>query len=240
MPPLRTLPEALAQAARADAGYGFVSGEAERWRSYADLQQAALRTAGALKDAGLRRGDLVGLVLPDSEQFLTTLFGASIAGLTPASLYPPATTSDLPRYLELTASILRASGARAVVTTRALAPSFEDARPLCPDLSLVLCAESFDGPAVEPDRFPALDDIAFVQFTSGSTSSPKGVALTHANVSANIDAFLGPSAVAASAKGRLRSVGCRCITTWARAWRSAHSSRRAQASADAGVRETAG
>ena len=37
-----------------------------------------------------------------------------------------------------------------------------------------------------------------MQFTSGSTSSPKGVALTHANVSANIDAFLGPSAVAAS------------------------------------------
>lgn len=200
MPPLRTLPEALAQAARADAGYGFVSGDADRWRSYADLQQASLRTAGALKAAGLRRGDLVGLVLPDAEQFLITLFGASIAGLTPASIYPPATTSDLPRYLELTSSILRASGARAVVTTRALAPSFEEARPLCPELSLVLCAESFDGPAVEPDRLPALDDIAFVQFTSGSSSSPKGVALTHANVSANIDAFLGPSAVAASAE----------------------------------------
>ena len=198
MSALRTLPEALAQGARTDAGYCFVTGGADRRRSFAELQDAARRAAGALRAAGLRRGDLIALVLPDAEAFLTTLFGASIAGLIPASLYPPATAGDLPRYLELTASILRASGARAVVTTRALAAAFEEARARCPELSLVLCPDDFDGAGVEPDRLPSLDDIAFVQFTSGSTSSPKGVALTHANVSANIDAFLGPSAVAAS------------------------------------------
>jgi fatty-acyl-CoA synthase len=195
---LRTLPEALAQGAKADAGYCFVTADGDRRRSYADLQQAARRMAGSFQAAGLRRGDLIGLVLPDPEQFLTTLFGASIAGLIPASIYPPSTTSDLPRYFELTAAILRASGARAVVTSRALAPSFEDARQQCPALSAILCADALDGPDTEPDRLPSLGDIAFVQFTSGSTSSPKGVALTHANVSANIDAFLGPSAVAAS------------------------------------------
>jgi fatty-acyl-CoA synthase len=200
MAALRTLPEALAQGAGADAGYCFVAGDVERRRSYADLQRAAMRTGGSLRAAGLRRGDLVGLVLPDAEQFLTSLFGASIAGLIPASIYPPSTIGDLPRYLELTAAILRASGARAVVTSRALAASFEEVRRLCPDLELILCAENLDGAAMEPDRLPSLDDIAFVQFTSGSTSSPKGVALTHANVSANIDAFLGPSAVAASAE----------------------------------------
>jgi fatty-acyl-CoA synthase len=200
MTPLRTLPEALAQGARADAGYCFLSGGAERWHSYADLQSAAFRVAASLRAAGLRRGDLVGLVLADAEQFLTTLFGASIAGLVPASIYPPSTTSDLPRYLDLTAGILRASGARAVVTSAALAPSFEGLRPGCPELSCVLNADAFDAPATEPDWHASLDDIAFVQFTSGSTSEPKGVALTHANVSANIDAFLGPSAVAASAE----------------------------------------
>jgi len=196
---LRTLPEALAQGAVGDAGYCFVDGAGERRRNYADLQQAALRTGASLRGAGLRRGDLVGLVLPDAEQFLITLFGASIAGLIPASIYPPSTTSDLPRYIELTGAILRASGARAVVTSAALAPSFEGLRQRCPELSLILCADQFDAAAIEPDHLPSLDDIAFVQFTSGSTSSPKGVALTHANVSANIDAFLGPSAVAASA-----------------------------------------
>jgi len=222
---LRTLPDALAHAAGADAGYCFVANEGDRPRSYAELQTAALRVATSLCSSGLRRGDLVGLVLPDAEEFLTTLFGASIAGLIPASIHPPSATSDLPRYFELTASILRASGARAVVTNRALLPAFEDARRDCPDLTLILCADGLDGlsgsdprqppfgraqggpaalerpdlGALEPDRRPSLDDIAFVQFTSGSSSAPKGVALTHANVSANIDAFLGPSAVAASA-----------------------------------------
>jgi len=198
MTPLRTLPEALAQGARGDAGYCFASPGADRWRSYAQLQAAAFGVAASLRAAGLQRGDLVGLVLTDAEQFLTTLFGASLAGLVPASIYPPSPTSDLPRYLELTAGILRASGARAVVTSAALAPSFDALRPLCPEVRHVLSAESLAAPAIDPDCQISLGDIAFVQFTSGSTSSPKGVALTHANVSANIDAFLGPSAVAAS------------------------------------------
>jgi fatty-acyl-CoA synthase len=197
---LRTLPEALAEAARADAGYSFVSAGAETVRSYADMQRAAVHVARALREAGLRRGDLVALVLGDAEQFLTTLFGASMAGVIPASLYPPATTSDPPRYLELTAAILRASGARAVVTSDALMPAFEEVRASCPELAIVLSRERLDAPAIEPDSLPTLDDIAFVQFTSGSTSMPKGVALTHANLSANVDAFGGSSGVAASAE----------------------------------------
>lgn len=195
----RTLPQALADAARIDdAGYRFVSDGTETVRSFADMQDAALRVARALREAGLRRGDLIALVLADAEQFLTTLFGASIARIIPASLYPPATASDLPRYIEVTSAILRASGARAVVTSAALAPAFEATRATCPDLALVLSREHLDAPAIEPDTLPSPDDIAFVQFTSGSTSSPKGVALTHANVSANIDAFLGSSGIAAS------------------------------------------
>jgi fatty-acyl-CoA synthase len=198
MAALRTLPEALARAARTSAGFCFVSADTDRWRSYADIRQSAMRVARSLREAGLRRGDLVALVLPDGEQFLVTLFGASLAGVTPASLYPPPPTGDLPRYLELTAAILRASGARAVVTSRTLALSFEGARPSCPELSLVLCSDDLDATPLDPDVWPALDDIAFVQFTSGSTATPKGVALSHANVAANIDAFGGPSAIATS------------------------------------------
>ena len=199
MPPLRTLPEALADAALTSAGYRFQAGAAESWRSYADVRHEALRVARALKDAGLRRGDPIALVIPDGDQFLTALFGASIAHLIPASLYPPATTGDLPRYIELTAGVLNAAEARAVVTSRALAPAFAEARAMCPNLSLILCREDLDASADEPDSAPSLDDIAFVQFTSGSTSTPKGVVLTRANLAANIDAFAGPSGVDANA-----------------------------------------
>jgi acyl-CoA synthetase (AMP-forming)/AMP-acid ligase II len=190
MSSLRTLTEALADAARRDAGYCFVTPEGEARRSYAEIRTASLRVARALNDAGLRRGDLVALVLPDGEQFLTALFGASIAGVIPASLHPPATTTDLPRYIELTAGILNAAVARAVITSRALAPGFVGARAMCPHLSLVLAREELDAPASEPDAAPTLDDIAFVQYTSGSTAAPKGIALTHASVSTNIEAFI--------------------------------------------------
>ena len=99
MPAPRTLVDALEEAARADTGVWFVDGAAETFRSYAVLLQESRRIAAALLDAGLQRGDLVALILPDPDQFLTALFGASIAGLVPASLYPPASVSEPEPYL---------------------------------------------------------------------------------------------------------------------------------------------
>ncbi|MES1256649.1 MAG: AMP-binding protein, partial [Acidobacteriota bacterium] len=190
---LRTIPEALDDAARSGQGYTFVVNGVETTRTYADLQQRAFGVARALRDQGLRRGDLVALVIADAESFLTALFGASMAGLIPASLYPPTTIGDLSRYFGLTTAILRASGARAVVATATLVAGFENARSTCPDLALVLGRDALDGPPVEPDTLPTLDDFAFVQFTSGSTSAPKGVALSHRNVAANVEAINGPA-----------------------------------------------
>src|SRR4030095_10750854 len=83
----RTLVDALEEAARDDTGFWFVDGVSETFRSYAALLKESRRIAAALLAAGLRRGDLVALILPDPDQFLTALFGASIAGLVPASLY---------------------------------------------------------------------------------------------------------------------------------------------------------
>jgi fatty-acyl-CoA synthase len=185
---LRTLRQALEDAARTDTGITFLAGRRETRRSYEDLLTSALSVAGSLRDRGLRRGDLVAVVLPDPEPFLTALFGASIAGLVPASVYPPATTVDLPHYFEVTAGLLREAGARAVVTTAALASGFESLRASCPELGLVLVLDTLDGPALDNHVPPALDDLAFVQFTSGSTSAPKGVALTHRNLAANVEA----------------------------------------------------
>jgi fatty-acyl-CoA synthase len=198
--PLRTLPAALDHAARSSEGYIFVTGGVEVRRSYADIQRASFRVAGALREAGLKRGDLVALVISDAEQFLTALFGASIAGLVPASVAPPTMTGEPARYFELAATILRAASARAVDVSAPLVAGFEAVRARGPEPALVLSRDDLDAPPLDPGRLPALDDIAFVQFTSGSTSAPKGVALSHRNVCANIDAINGPAGLATTSE----------------------------------------
>ena len=90
----RTLPEALDEAARSSEGYTFVARGVEVRRSYAEIRHTSFRVAGALREAGLQRGDLVALMINDAEPFLTALLGASLAGLVPASLAPPTVTGD--------------------------------------------------------------------------------------------------------------------------------------------------
>ncbi|HEY3044967.1 MAG TPA: fatty acyl-AMP ligase [Vicinamibacterales bacterium] len=197
---LRTLAEALDDAARSGEGYTFVVRGVAVRRSYGDIRHTSLRVARALREAGLKRGDLVALMINDAEPFLTALFGASLAGLVPASVAPPTVTGELSRYFELTAGILCASGARAVIASAALVSGVDAVRASCPDLSLVLSRDELDAPPLEPEMFPSLDDLAFVQFTSGSTSAPKGVALSHHNLAANIDAINGPAGLATTSE----------------------------------------
>lgn len=198
MPPIRTLPRALAAAAEGDAAYVFVGLGAETRRSYAQMYTASLRVSAGLRALGLGRDDLIAIVIGDSEQFLTALFGASMAGVIPASLYPPATTSDLRRYLEATAAIVRSCKARAVVTSTGLQPHLAALRAVCPDLMFVVSCDALDAEPSGHCVAVSADDIAFVQFTSGSTSTPKGVVVTHRNLSANIEAFSGPAGVGSS------------------------------------------
>ncbi len=199
MTALRTLPEALADAARTDESCVFVADGIETRRSFADLRLASLRVARALREAGLRPGDLATLVIGDAEQFLTTLCGASLAGIIPASLYPPVAASNPSAYREATARIIRLAGARAVITSSALRQQFDDMRASCPSIDVVLSRETLDAPPLEPDHTVLLDDIALVQFTSGSTAVPRGVVLTHRSLSANIDAINGPAGLGSSA-----------------------------------------
>jgi fatty-acyl-CoA synthase len=205
--PLRTLPQALRDAAAGGHGCLFIgAGGADRHatvrRSYAELHAAAHAVARSLRTLGLRTGDLVGLAIDDAEAFLTLLYGASLAGMVPASLHPPGTGRDIDAYCGLTAGVLRASRARGLVTSPGIAERFVRDRSSCPGLDVVVGYEELRALERMPDAGtdevpstadePGLDHLAFVQFTSGATSQPKGVALTHRNLCENVNAINGP------------------------------------------------
>jgi fatty-acyl-CoA synthase len=196
----RTLVDALDEAARSGEGYTFVSEGIETRRSYAEIRGASGRVARGLLAAGLKPGDLVAVVIADAEAFLTVLFGSAQAGMVPATMAPPTTTGGLSQYFELTTRTVRTARARAVITSRGLLAGFDAMRARCTELALVVTPD--DLTRVELEHAGAgepsapgcgADDVALVQFTSGSTSAPKGVALSHRNLCANIDAINGPT-----------------------------------------------
>ncbi|WP_437986015.1 fatty acyl-AMP ligase [Sorangium sp. So ce117] len=190
----------------ADRAVTFVrsSGE-ERAISYAELWLEARRRAYALRKLGLRKGDRVALILTEADEFVLTFVGALTAGIVAVPMYPPQSLAKLEAYGETVQHILEASGASVLVTNEQLKEMIDaylaangESREALPGLRVVLerdlrAGDDFDAfeasHAAEPWRV-SLDDLAFLQFTSGSTSRPKGVMVTHRNLTVNSHAIM--------------------------------------------------
>jgi acyl-CoA synthetase (AMP-forming)/AMP-acid ligase II len=205
MPPVLfpTLAAAIEDAAKADPtlGFRFVSDDgvpgfgtattSEASFSYTALERASARYGGALQALGLRKGDRVALICPANEDFVLCFFGAIRAGIVPVPIYPPLGLGQLQGYLDNTRHIVAKSGARAIVTTaqiKRLLGTVQSASPLLEQVVAVeAIRESLE--TLKPEKIGP-DDVAFLQYTSGSTSRPKGVVLTHGNLMANIKCIM--------------------------------------------------
>ncbi len=167
----------------------------ERRISYPDLWRFACQRAHRFHELGLRKGDRVALIVPEPDAFVLAFMGALTGGLVPVPMYPPLTLAKMDAYGETVRHILRASGAKALVTTPGLEPMLKQHLVLaagCNDVKLILDAELEGEPELRPvpPCDVALDDLAFFQFTSGSTTMPKGVMVTHANLAHNAHAIM--------------------------------------------------
>ena len=173
-------------------GFHFVGeeGAAEPFFSYAGAERASARYGGSLQSLGLRKGDRVALVLPEGDDFVFTLLGAMRAGLVPVPMYPPLGLGQLGGWLEGARHVVAKSGARALVTSPKIARMLGTVEASCPALKQIVTIDALRSSreALRPIKI-TLDDVALIQFTSGSTSRPKGVVLTHANVAANVEAI---------------------------------------------------
>ena len=208
MQPPKTLTAALAAAARREAaGFSHLSHERQpaSFVSYAAMWRRAQRCAAAMQALGVRPGERVGLILPDSAEFIDNIFGAMLAGAIAVPIYPPMNLGQFDAYLANTTHILRQAGCSAVITDAKVRPILGKLMTSVPGLrtitthadAIALVPEAAEpaGVVVRPD------DIAFLQFTSGSTSRPKGVTLTHANLMANIAAIGGGLNISSESSG---------------------------------------
>ncbi len=159
--------------------------------SYQAIERASARYGGAMQALGLKKGDRVALILPTNEDFVLAFFGALRAGVIPVPIYPPLGLGQLQGYLDNTRHIVGKSGARALITSAQIKRLLGTVQESCPELETIIAIEGIreSQEPLKPEKITP-DDIAFLQFTSGSTSRPKGVALTHGNLMANIKCIM--------------------------------------------------
>jgi fatty-acyl-CoA synthase len=192
---MRTFIDVLREnAVHEDRAVTFLRANGEERRvSYPDLWVEARRRASSLRALGLEKGDRVALILTEPDEFVLTFMAALTAGIVAVPMYPPQTLAKMEAYGETVRHVLAASGARVLVTNEGLAPLIRD--HLLTDRGptrLVLERDTRGAAGTEHEPLPlvSLEDLAFLQFTSGSTSKPKGVMVTHMNLSVNSHAIM--------------------------------------------------
>ena len=187
---IRTLPQAIDDAAASSGYFTFVRENGrELVTPFKVLRDSALALGGALRARGLDRGDYVALLIPEADGFLTAFLGVSLAGLVPIPLAHPLDIGRLGADIDKVASFLRVARARAVVTSSRLLPSLRPLRGVARIVELVVPWSELTGPALAASEPADPDGPAMLQFTSGSTSQPRGVVLTHANLFSNVHAI---------------------------------------------------
>ena len=200
-----TLGEALDYAARGERGLNFhdARGTLALRYPYSMLRRDALANAHRLIAAGIRPGDRIALVAETGASFAAMFFGAIYAGAWPVPLPLPTSFGGRESYIDQLAVQLRSSDPKLLLYPAELASmahaaaeaggvegaTFED----------FAARTSPAGPLPQATK----DDIAYLQYSSGSTRFPHGVAITHEALLENL---------AAHGHGMKIDTGDRCVS----------------------------
>ncbi len=202
-----TLTEIIRLRGRGEPGRSHVQiyeeDESVRTITFGELYERGSAVAAELRRRGLEPGETVAIMLPTGAEFFFTFAGILLAGGIPVPIYPPFRADRIAEYATRQANILKNAETRFLVTWKQAEGLAKLLKPRVPTLREVLNAQKLAEGSAEPDVQPAQwravqnlshqavgEDIAFLQYTSGSTGDPKGVMLTHANLLANIRSII--------------------------------------------------
>ena len=176
-----------------DFTFQDMKGEENRY-SFVDLERVTRTRAAALQSMGLEKGDRVGLIVVEPEDFILTFLAATRIGVVPVPLYPPMSFGALDSYVARTEKVLTSAHATTLVVTGRLQNVLWGLVEKVPSLKRVVAVETLHEATAEP-VFPVIepDDLAFLQYTSGSTADPKGVMVPHRCLIANAQALIEDS-----------------------------------------------
>jgi len=192
---VQTLLDRIEQAAATSGAVTFVVGGGEERVPWRQLHDESRAVAAGLQRQGVGAGSHVAILAPTSRALVTAMQATWLVGGTLIVLPLPMRMSSLEEFTEQTKSRVVNADSDVLLVDNDLAPFLGDAAtaPGIPPVVLLqtLVAESIAAGAGDYVR-PAVgpDDLAILQFTSGSTSEPKGVMIPHRIICANHDAMI--------------------------------------------------
>lgn len=182
-----TLVDALEYAAKGQRGANFYNARGDlvdtlTWR---EVRDRALAIGRKLVAQGFEKGDRVALIAETSANFVCFFLGSQYAGVLPVPLPLPTSFGGKDGYISQLHGQMRSCDANALI-----APAFmeEIAKQAAEGLNLKFNGDSAAFLALEGEcepRLPVPEDVAYLQYSSGSTRFPHGVAVTHKSLLSN-------------------------------------------------------
>jgi len=183
-----TLVEAVDYAARGGKGLNFYSGRGELVQSlpYAELRERAIKAARRLMALGVKRGDRVALLADTSPAFISLFLGCQYAAVLPVPLPLPTSFGGREGYCQQLHRQMSSCAASVALAPREM---IDFVRQAAEGLKMDFIGTHREfaeiAPSSAPLRTPKHDDTCYLQYSSGSTRFPHGVAVSHRSLLAN-------------------------------------------------------
>ena len=172
--------------------------------SYAELMKQARRVANGLRDQGVQPGDPVILVMTNPQAAILTILGCMMLGSPPTPVYPPLNLKAVPGFLRFIKHVAVRSAATGIIAEGQPYAFLGSVPHQTKTVRDVVKFETLVRDGSEDEFSDPENTVAFLQFTSGSTSEPKGVVVSHRGLAANLWMIRQASHMSESS----------CVVTW--------------------------